>query len=316
MLSITDKPGYTVLALIQDQLARALASKAPLSIFNSNPGHSLAQELASGVPIPRNVSLDFTPAVDLLKLPMIGGDPVLKAGGALDIDKVIASILDPSGAITGILNGESPAEVFNRVKDFFNRRDGLKGILDSLGSFIEGQFGIALSLITTLKNLSAPDFPQAIIDAVLSYFFKPEGFVTVDEVQMTPPMQSSGISQQLADAKPGNLRSMFSEKSGERYVRDLITVIVEASGDKQYELRRRYQQLSAHLAATQTDTAKQWFKGFGTMAEAGVTSAVEETVLGIAQFQTNALIAASAGTYAGTLARKATQHVFLSELGL
>ena len=42
----------------------------------------------------------------------------------------------------------------------------------------------------------------------------------------------------------------------------------------------------------------------------------EETVLGIAQFQTNALIAASADAYSGTVARKATQHVFLSEFGL
>jgi hypothetical protein len=45
-----------------------------------------------------------------------------------------------------------------------------------------------------------------------------------------------------------------------------------------------------------------------------VTSAVEEACLGVSTFQTNALIAASAGTFAGTAARKATQHVFLAEL--
>jgi len=37
-------------------------------------------------------------------------------------------------------------------------------------------------------------------------------------------------------------------------------------------------------------------------------------VSGIGSFQLNSLIAAAAGTYAGTLARKATQHVFLLEL--
>ena len=42
--------------------------------------------------------------------------------------------------------------------------------------------------------------------------------------------------------------------------------------------------------------------------------AVEEAVLGVSQFQTNPLLAAAASTFAGTAARKAAQHVFLSEL--
>jgi hypothetical protein len=50
------------------------------------------------------------------------------------------------------------------------------------------------------------------------------------------------------------------------------------------------------------------------MAEAAVTSSVEELVSGIGSFQLNSLIAAAAGTYAGTLACKATQHVFLLEV--
>jgi hypothetical protein len=45
-----------------------------------------------------------------------------------------------------------------------------------------------------------------------------------------------------------------------------------------------------------------------------VTSAVEEATLGVAQFQTNPLLAASAGTFAGSVARKAAQHVFLKEI--
>ncbi|MBI3301991.1 MAG: hypothetical protein HYZ72_07940 [Deltaproteobacteria bacterium] len=57
-----------------------------------------------------------------------------------------------------------------------------------------------------------------------------------------------------------------------------------------------------------------WFKGFSSVAESTVTGAVEEASLGVAAFQSNALIAASVGTFAGTAARKAAQHVFLSEL--
>jgi len=37
-------------------------------------------------------------------------------------------------------------------------------------------------------------------------------------------------------------------------------------------------------------------------------------LLGVAQFQTNPMLAASAATYAGTAARKATQHTFLSHI--
>ena len=51
------------------------------------------------------------------------------------------------------------------------------------------------------------------------------------------------------------------------------------------------------------------------MAEAGLTTAVEETLLGIGTFQGNKL-AASAGAYAGTAGRKMTQHAFLSEMGV
>ena len=70
----------------------------------------------------------------------------------------------------------------------------------------------------------------------------------------------------------------------------------------------------AQLGSAEQETAKRWFVGFAAMAEAGVCSAVEETLLGIGTFQ--GLDAAAAGAYAGTAARKATQHVFLSELGL
>lgn len=66
----------------------------------------------------------------------------------------------------------------------------------------------------------------------------------------------------------------------------------------------------------QLETAKRWFMGFGAMAEAGLTTAVEETLLGIGRIQVNRVVAAAASAYAGAAARKMTQHVFLSELGI
>jgi hypothetical protein len=95
----------------------------------------------------------------------------------------------------------------------------------------------------------------------------------------------------------------------------VTNVIAEALGDTQYDLPRRLADLPKRLADVQLRTATKWFKGYSIMAEAAVTSAVEELGLGFASFQTNPLIAAAAGTYAGTAAKKATQHVILSELG-
>ena len=45
-----------------------------------------------------------------------------------------------------------------------------------------------------------------------------------------------------------------------------------------------------------------------------MTGAVEEACSGIGSFQTNQLIAAAAGTFAGTWARKVTQKLFLNEI--
>jgi hypothetical protein len=308
---MSNTPGYALVALIQDAFAAGLAGKVPLTNINPGIATTLAHELRSGQAVPRNLALDFSPLLDLLKLPALASPPVDPATGKLDLATLVSGLLGQGAALQAILLSDSPAEVFNRVKDFFHQRPDLTNVLSSLGSFIEGQFGIALSLITTFRNLFDPKFPQAVVDAQLQYFFGKDGYTTVDEVSITPPMQLSGDPKQLSD-----LRSLFSEKTGERFVRDMITVTVEAASDVQYDLRNRYPQMGTLLSSSQLDTAKRWFKGFATMAESGVTSAVEETVLGVSQAQTNALIAASAGAYAGTVARKATQHVFLSELGL
>ncbi len=311
MLSISNTPGYAIVTLIQDTLAGALAGKIPLTRINSTIATSVAHELRNGQLVPRNLALDFSPLLDLLKLPALGGAPPVDGAGKVDIQKMLGGLLNPSQTLNDILTTNSPMVAFNRIQDFFHQRPDLGSVFSSLGSFTEGQFGIALSLITTFRNLLDPKFPQAVLDAQLQYFFGVDGFTTVDEIIITPPMQLSGAPVQLSD-----LRSLFAEKSGERFVRDMITITVEAAGDVQYDLRNRYHRIGTILSGAQLDTAKRWIKGFATMAESGVTSAVEETVLGVSQFQTNALIAASAGAYAGTVARKATQHVFLSELGL
>jgi hypothetical protein len=94
-------------------------------------------------------------------------------------------------------------------------------------------------------------------------------------------MQLGGDPQQLSD-----LSSFLSRKTGERYLRDIIAIIVEAAGDVQYNLQDRHLRMLAQITASaQQETAKRWFAGFASMAEAGVT--VEETLLGIGTFQGN-----------------------------
>ena len=311
MLSINNIPAYALAALIQDTLAGGLAAKVPLTKITPGIATTLAHELRIGQPLPRNLALDFSPLLDLLRLPALTGEPMVDKDGKLDLSMLVGALVDPGEGLKAILWSASPAEAFNRVRDFFHQRPDLSNIFTSFGSFIEGQFGIALSLITTFRNLLAPEFPQAVLDAQLQYFFSEHGYVTVDEISITPPMQLSGDPKRL-----GELRMLFGEKTSERFLRDIVAITVEAAVDVEYDLRSRYHRMAVMLSPAQLDTAKRWMKGFATMAESGVTSAVEESVLGVSQLQTNALIAISAATYAGTVARKATQHVFLSQLDL
>jgi hypothetical protein len=301
MITIEDKPKYQIVMFIQDAIAGAFAGRVALANFQCVDGSSLAHELRSGQLIPRNVDLDFAPFLDVLHLPRLG---------ATGPETILQVLSDPLGELNHIFAGGDPSVIFARVMDFFNRKPELASLSSTLGSFLEYQFGIGLSLITTFKNLADAKFPRAITDACLQYFFGKNGFATVDAIHMTPPMQIGGAPLQLSD-----LGSFLSHKTGERYLRDIITIVVEATGDVQFNLRDRYSRMLAQLTdAGQQEAANRWFRGFASMAEAGVTSAVEETLLGIGSFQGNRMIAASAAAYAGTAARKATQHAFLSEM--
>ncbi|HEX4210908.1 MAG TPA: hypothetical protein VHY56_10980 [Candidatus Binataceae bacterium] len=308
MITSDDRLGYTVTAALQNALASAVAGKVPLITLRTAAGSSLAHDLRSGYLIPRSITLDYTPLFDILQLPSYG-----QAG--LNYDAVVNAIIEPLDTLKNIFRSDSDSPdlhaMLGRLLGFFSTKASFTPLLDTFGSYLEGQFGIALSLVTTLKNLADPSFPRAIADAALAYFFNADGFVTVDDIHLMPPMNFSGAPQTSAD-----LQRALVPKTGERYVRDLITVTVEAAGDVQFQLRDRYHQMLMKLTAAQQEVARRWCKGFAAMAESGVLTAVEETLLGIGQFSTNPMIAAAAGTYAGVVARKATQHVFLGELGV
>ncbi len=275
-----DRLGFAILALLQDAIAGALAGKVPLARIEAASGTDLAHELRGGAAIPRNLALDYSPLLDVLHLTRLG-EP------NFGLETAIRTFTDPDGELTNLFRGGDPAAMLARAIEFFRRKPELAELGRALGSLLEGQFAVTLSLLTTFRNLANPRLPRAMADACLEYFFDAEGFATVDGIRIAPPMQFAGAPQALAD-----LRGFLSEKSGERYLRDLIAVAVEAAGDLQYELRDRYPRLLARLVGPEQERAKRWFVGFAAMAEAGVTAAVEETLLGIGAVQGNRMIAA------------------------
>lgn len=294
MITTQNRDSYAVVAMIQEAIAGGFAGRMPLAAIKSADGTSLRHNLDAGQPLPRNFTIDFSPLLDLIHLPHIGD-------AGFDLSSVFNAIADPTGALRRIFMADDPAAIFARLMEFFTADPGCADLARTLGSFLEGQFGIALSLATTLRNLADPSLPRVIADACLAYFFAADGYATLDAIHLRPPLAAGGGAGQ---------------RDADRYVRDLITVIVEAAGNVQYGLRDRLARALALFPAARHDAVMRWFGGFGAMAEAGVMAAVEETLRGIGQFQGNAIVAAAGGAYAGTAARKAAQHVFLSELGV
>jgi hypothetical protein len=290
---------YAIAAAIQERVVSALSTEGSplLPLITAGGAQALKQQVLEGKKTPENMHLDFSP---LLNMPELFD--LLAERDPTDLLKRLLN--RPRDIIRQLMEADDPKQIGEALREFFAPAH-LQALQHTLGLAVEHQFSIALSLITTLKNLVDVQVPKAIEEAYLHYFFADEGFRTVDGIVIVPPAHLS-----LA-----NLKDLFSDRTAERYVRDLTHLIVEAAGDVRFELRTRYPKLlNALPAGAPQETAGKWFKGFASMAESWVTSAVEEACLGVAEFQTNPLLAAAAGTYAGTAARKAAQHVFLKEL--
>lgn len=297
---------YGLLALVQERVAGVL----------ERPGNGLLPELAlrgkllsqlrdGTIRTPRGLDLRLGKLLDAADL----GDLL----GPQDDDRLLARLAGRVGGIAKeLLDGRGIGPIADSMKTIFRISDG-----DSidLGGILRRQASIAVSFVTTLKNLADPRTVTDIREGWTQYFFGEDGFVTIDDIPIVPPDQLGGLKDRLLESGPGMLKSALSERKADRYVRDLIRVLLEVVGDIRYDdLRGRYRALLDRLGETDAQTkAVRWFRGVGSQAEAIVTSAVEEAALGVAQFQTNPLIAAAAATYAGTAARKAAQHVFLFE---
>ena len=183
--------------------------------------------------------------------------------------------------------------------------------LSGVARFVGGHLGIVLSFVTTFRNLADGRVPDAVRAAYLGYFFG-DGYLAADGTRIVSPVQFTGSGPETLDS----LRAALTERTGERYLRDLVRLLVESVDDVRYGGLGARVEAARAKAQGDADKLMRWFRGVSGVAESQAMSAVEQAALGVATFQSNPLIAAAAGTFAGTAARKAAQHVFLSELGV
>jgi hypothetical protein len=297
---------------------------------------TLIQERAKGILLDRDLRIVTVQAGGPLLALLNDDSAALPAGLGLDLSKVIDRVVAPD-----VLGTTGEKALLGRVRASLSEAgrgllegQGLKGLAERLHALLAGvsaervvglvgrQAAIGMSFVTTLHNLTDLELASRIPEGWARYFFADEGFETVDGIAILSPGHGA-IAAAVAQSSPGaegwkQLKGLVSERRAEQYVRDLIRITVEVAGDARYDdVRARHGRMldQMHTAAAKAKAAR-WFRGFGSLAESMVTSAVEEAALGVAQFQTNPVLAAAAATYAGTVARKATQHVFLSEVGV
>lgn len=251
-------------------------------------------------------------------------------------------------AIAGLIAAQDPADLrdvadrlFAGVLDVFrDSPDGPGLAVDSvsrLRQLLGKDVGTALPFSTILsalhragKNVST--IPQSVERGLLDYFFTANGFRTVDGERIVAPVHISDVKEAVGgavaerDLSGLQLRSLFSKTTAERYLRDTIRVVVESAYDAGRGWREPggpYASVVSGLkarasAAKPADTIEKqfvtWFRGFASMTESATMRAVEVGTQGVSQFQTNPLIAAAAGSFAGTVARKLGQDSFLDIL--
>jgi hypothetical protein len=283
------------MAQLDQQILRTLAS--PLnkiaSLLAQNP-NQLVPFKAGSINVALSDPATASPSVDLA----ISGIPL----------------------IIGVIGGPGVANLPHTLEDTivhlvaFNIPGAVSDLVDVVGDvakIVGHQASVALSFLTILQNAGSKSQSVAreVATAYQQYFFGDNGYQTLEGATISPPSLQPASGGALAAA---DLKKYLSRQTAEQYTRDLVQITAEASGNALFNLVARHKDLKVK----NSPKAERWFKGYASLAESGVTSAVEEALLGIGTFTTNAVLAAAVGTFAGTAARKATQSAFLAEIGI
>ena len=347
-------------------LARVFSNGVGKDIFDIrvNEGDSLLGQLTGPGEGPPRISIGFgldivgTAVSTLLNaLPTPAGGPfaLLKGRDLSDLaDGVRKALRGQLGLlekqhdiIVGMVVAQNPGDLRDAAdKLFAGVLDGFGGAggggpagesVSRLRQLVGGDVGIALPFATILSALQragqdAAAVPQNVEHGLLDYFFTADGYKTVDRENVVAPVHVSDIKDavvgavQQRDLSGTQLRGLFSKTTAERYLRDIIRVIVECAYDAARHVTDPNGRFSAAVSglrgrASQAKPADAierqfvtWFRGFASMAESAAMRAVEVGTQGVSEFQTNPLIAAAAGSFAGTVARKLAQDSFLTIL--
>src|SRR5262252_3197098 len=167
-----------------------------------------------------------------------------------------------------------------------------------------------------VKNVA--DVPHSIEQGLLAYFFSSDGFKTIDGESVVAPVHLSdlkGIAESAISVGPKldvkvnpasvkQVKGLFTTATAEQYLRDTIRVIVESA----YDALRGLQSSDGRTGLFGTVTTRLRTRKQATADQEAVGTQ------GVSEFQTNPLIAAAAGAFAGTVARKLAQSAFLDLL--
>jgi hypothetical protein len=257
-------------------------------------GQALKAQLNSAATKPTDLKFSFSSALPTV-LSALNPAPLLTFVGTT------AAL--PFKLIRDVITGTNP------VQEFADFPKELEAVFSSIAVplvhlpfFLANQLEVALTVLPTLQMINKARGALENIEKALGDYFFSDGYTTVDGEKIALPTQS--------------------QKSGVEFVRNAVRIPIEAGLDIEYDLVNRTQTTVPAMvfgtASAPSDAQKKklitWMKGFADQAEATTTSAVEGLVLGAGSAKTNSLIAAAAGTAAGIMARKATQHVFLAEI--
>ncbi|HVN28436.1 MAG TPA: hypothetical protein VMT64_08125 [Candidatus Binataceae bacterium] len=255
-------------------------------------GQALTAQLKSPATKPSDLKFSFSSALPTV-LSAVDPAPLLSFVGST------AAL--PFKLIRDVITGTNPAQEFTDFpKELEAVLAGIAKPLVNLPFFLVNQLEVALTVLPTLQMIKKAPGALDNIESALSAYFFAGGYTTIDGEKIAMPSPS--------------------QKSGVEFVRNAVRIPLEAGLDIEYDLKMRVGTTVPARVFGNAPTEDQqkklvtWMKGFADQAESAATSAVEGLVLGAGAAKTNALIGAAAGTAAGTMARKATQQVFLAEL--
>ena len=274
-----------IAALLHDRLGQILqrvftqgAGENPFQI-GVDAGNTLVNQLTGPNEGPPSISIGF--ALDIFSsIPDALLDVVSPSGGplaALRGGDLLKRLREGLGSQLTLLGAQRDAiaeliaardlssirgvaqSLFLRVQDTFehNRETGAGAAVVRLRQLLGDDVGIALPFATLLGAVqgglrNAATVPDRVENALLSYFFAPTGFKTVDDEHIVSPVHLSDIRGMITSVGSapdlGNLqlKSIFAKTTAERYLRDVIRVIVESAFDAARGRRRDSAASSRH----------------------------------------------------------------------